>query len=84
MLFHPTSIKEMIAKAKNMTPIEIILAFLTGMFWTIYGIGSFILKTVSFFYGTLITLMRGSDDTAVKKSGEDAGEKAKKSPIRKY
>jgi hypothetical protein len=81
MLFHPTSIKEMIAKAKTMTPIEIILAIFTTMFWTTYGLGSFIIKTVSFSYGTLITLMRG--DTATKKSVEDE-EKQKKPPIGIY
>ena len=86
MLFHPTSIKEMIAKAKTMTPIEIILAIFTTMFWTTYGLGSFIIKTVSFSYGILITLMRGSDsDTTTKKVGEDeGGEKQKKAPIGMY
>ena len=84
MLFHPTSIKEMIAKAKTMTPIEIILAILTTMFWTTYGLGSFIIKTVSFTYGLMITLMRGSEsETTTKKSGEEE-EKQKKAPIRKY
>ena len=83
MLFHPTSIKEMIAKAKTMTPIEIILVILTGMFWTTYGFGACIIKTVSFSYGILITLMRGSDsDTATKKSGDE--EKQKKAPIGTY
>ena len=82
MLFHPTSIKEMIAKAKTMTPIEIILAILTTMFWTTYGIGSFIIKTVSFSYGILITLMRGSEAEAPAKKEEE--EKPKKAPIRKY
>ena len=74
MLFHPTSIKEMIAKAKTMTPIEIILAIFTTLFWTTYGLGSCIIKTVSFSYGIMITLMRGSEsDTATKKSGDDEG-----------
>ena len=82
MLFHPTSIKEMIAKAKTMTPIEIILAIFTTMFWTTYGIGSFIIKTVSFSYGILITLMRGSEAEAPAKKEEE--EKPKKAPIRKY
>ena len=84
MLFHPTSIKEMIAKAKTMTPIEIILAIFTTMFWTTYGLGSFIIKTVSFSYGILITLMRGGEsDTGSKKSGEEE-EKQKKAPIGIY
>ena len=74
----------MIAKAKTMTPIEIILAIFTTMFWTTYGLGSFIIKTVSFAYGILITLMRGSDsDTAAKKPGEDE-ETQKKAPIGSY
>ena len=83
MLFHPTSIKEMIAKAKTMTPIEIILAIFTTMFWTTYGIGSFIIKTVSFSYGIMITLMRGSEEAPAKKPGEEE-EKTKKAPIRMY
>merc|ERR1719259_452964 len=69
----------MIAKAKTMTPIEIILAILTTMFWTTYGIGSFIIKTVSFSYGILITLMRGSEAEAPAKKEEE--EKPKKAPI---
>ena len=79
MLFHPTSVKEMIAKAKTMTPIEIILTILTTMFWTTYGFGSFIIKSVSFSYGIMINLMRGSEsDTATKKSGDVEGEKTEK------
>ena len=79
MLFHPTTIKEMIATAKTMTPIEIILVILTTMFWTTYEFGSIILRVTSFSYSILISLMRGSDDTAAKKSAEEP--KQKKAPI---
>ena len=81
MLFHPTTIKEMIAKAKTMTPVEIILAIFTTLFWTTYGLGSFLINTGSFSYGILITLMRGSEsDTTTKKAGDEE-EKQKKAPI---
>ena len=81
MLFHPTTIKEMIAKAKTMTPVEIILAIFTTLFWTTYGLGSFLINTGSFSYGILITLMRGSEsDTTAKKAGDEE-EKQKKAPI---
>ena len=79
MLFHPTTIKEMIATAKTMTPIEIILVILTTMFWTTYEFGSIILRVTSFSYGILISLMRGSDAEPAKKSGDE--QKQKKAPI---
>jgi hypothetical protein len=33
MLFSPSNISEMIAKAKTMTPAEILMTILSGMFW---------------------------------------------------
>ena len=81
-LFHPTSIKEMTAKAKTMSPIELVLVVLTGMFWTVYGLGSFVIKTFTFFYSTLVSLMSGSEKTVVKPPTEpDSGQK--KAPIGK-
>ena len=78
-LFHPTSIKEMIAKAKTMTLIEILIVVFTAMFWTTYGLGSFIIKTLAFSYNLLVTLMSGSDKPVAKKTIEDMV--TKKAPI---
>ncbi len=81
MLFSPANLKEMQQKAKQMTPIELILAVLTGMFWTCYGFGYFVIKIFSGTYGIMLTLMRGSEKEVVKKVEEDS--KAKKVPIGK-
>ena len=79
MLFSPANISEMIAKAKTMTPIELFLALFTGMFWTLYGFGYFIIRTVAFMYNILVSLMRGSEKEPVKKV--DESETKKKAPI---
>ena len=70
MLFSPANIKEMIARAKQMTPIEIILAIMTGMFWTCYGFGYFVIRILSGAYGILLTMMRGNVEP-VKKVAEE-------------
>ena len=77
MLFSPANIKEMSDKAKQMTPIEIILAILTGMFWTLYGFGYFVIRILTGSYNILLSLMRGSDKEPVKKV-EEEDTKAKK------
>ena len=71
MLFSPTNISEMMAKAKTMTPMEIVMTILSGLFWLLYGFGFFIIRAVAFFYKTLISLMRGSDKQPVKKAEEE-------------
>ena len=82
MLFSPANIQEMIARAKTMTPIEIILAILTGLFWTTYGFGFFVLKTFTWSYGIMLSMMRGSDHEQAKKpSEEEEAKAAKKVPI---
>jgi uncharacterized membrane protein len=80
MLFSPTSIAEMTAKAKTMTPVEILLTVLTGLFWLLYGFGFFILRAVAFFYKTLISLMKGSEKEPAKKTDEES-ETKKRAPI---
>ena len=81
MLFSPSNIKEMQARAKQMTPIEIILAVLTGMFWTLYGFGYFVIRIMTGSYGILLGLMRGKEEPVKKVEEEDT--KAKKVPIGK-
>ena len=80
MLFSPTNISEMIAKAKTMTPMEIVMTILSGLFWLLYGFGFFIIRAVAFLYKTLISLMRGSDKQPVKKTDEE-DETKKRAPI---
>jgi hypothetical protein len=80
MLFSPSNIKEMIAKAKTMTPMEILMTVLSSMFWLLYGFGFFIIRAVAFCYKTLVTLMRGSDKEPVKKTDEES-ETKKRAPI---
>ena len=82
MLFSPANIKEMSARAKQMTPIEILLAIMTGMFWTCYGFGFFVIRIFSWSYGIMLSMMRGSDKVEVKKV-EEEDTKAKKVPIGK-
>ena len=79
MLFSPANLKEMSARAKQMTPIEIVLAILTGMFWTSYGFGYFVIRVFSASYGILLTMMRGNVEPVKKVEEEDT--KAKKVPI---
>ena len=59
MFFSPSNLKEMSDRAKQMTPIEIILAVLTGMFWTLYGFGYFVIRVMNGSYGILLGMMRG-------------------------
>lgn len=82
MLFSPTNISEMMAKAKTMTPMEILMTILSGMFWFLYGFGFYIIRLFAFFYKTLVTLMKGSEKEQVKKSDEDT-EVKKRAPIGK-
>ena len=80
MLFSPANIKEMKERASQMTPVEIILAVLTGMFWTLYGFGYFVIRILTGSYGILLGLMRGSEKEPVKKT-EEEDTKAAKKPI---
>ena len=80
MLFSPANIKEMTARAKQMTPVELLMTILTGMFWTCYGFGYFVINIFLGSYGIMLTLMRGSDHQPVKKTDEE-DTKAKKVPI---
>ena len=77
MFFSPSNLKEMSDRAKQMTPIEIALAVLTGMFWTLYGFGYFVIRVMNGSYGILLGMMRGSDKEVVKKA-EEEDTKAKK------
>ena len=78
MLFSPANIKEMKERASQMTPVEIILAILTGMFWTLYGFGYFVIRILTGSYGILLGLMRGSEKEPVKKTDEEDTKAAKK------
>ena len=80
MLFSPSNISEMMAKAKTMTPGEILMTILTGMFWMLYGFGFYIIRFVAFFYRTLITLMKGGEKEPAKKTDEET-ETKKRAPI---
>jgi len=82
MLFSPTNISEMMAKAKTMTPMEILTTILSGMFWFLYGFGFYIIRIVAFFYKTLVSLMKGSEKEQVKKTDEET-EVKKRPPIGK-
>ena len=80
MLFSPTNISEMIAKAKTMTPMEILMTVLSGMFWLLYGFGFFIIRCVALIYKTTISLMKGGEKEVVKKTDEET-ETKKRAPI---
>ena len=41
-----------------MTPVEILLVILTTLFWTTYGVGNVVIKTLSVSYSILVSLMR--------------------------
>lgn len=79
MLFSPSNLKEMSDRAKQMTPVEILLAIMTGMFWTTYGFGFFVLRIFTWAYGLLLTGMRGQQEPV--KVEEEV--KAKKVPLGK-
>ena len=53
------------------------MAILTGMFWTLYGFGYFVIRILTGSYNILLSLMRGSDKEPVKKV-EEEDTKAKK------
>ena len=65
MLFSPTNISEMMAKAKTMTPMEILMTILSGMFWLLYGFGFFIIRAVAFFYKTLVNISYNQDSLVI-------------------
>ena len=48
----------MAARAKTMTPVELALALVTGVFYFIFGIGSIAIWVLGKFYGVLLYLMR--------------------------
>lgn len=83
-LFHPASIKETVAKAKSMTFVELLLLLVTSMFWSVYGVGSFVVRAVTFSYSILLSLMRGSEKAPKATDGlEGDTKRPKKAPISK-
>ena len=80
MLFSPSNISEMMAKAKTMTPAEILMTILTGLFWMLYGFGFYIIRFVAFFYRTMVSMMKGGEKEPVKKTDEET-ETKKRAPI---
>ena len=82
MLFSPSNIMETIDKAKKMTPLEIALSVLTGGFWTLYGVGFFIIRIMTKISGFLLYLMRGAKEE--KKKTTESEMVSKKSSISKF
>ena len=66
-MMSPANLSLMAAKAKTMTPLELALAFITGIFYVIYGIGLVALWFNQKIFGTVLHLMRGLGKQEVKK-----------------
>ena len=55
---HEHTEKVILFQAKTMTPVEILLVILTTLFWTTFGVGNVVIKTLSVSYSILVSLMR--------------------------
>jgi ryanodine receptor 2 len=66
-LLSPANLSLIAAKAKTMTPVELALALITGIFLIIYGIGMVALWFNQKIFGTMLHLMRGLGKQEAKK-----------------